>query len=175
MNGEIVNERVPAAGLPDQLRGFADACRRMALGEVTLQGETSLLTALSDEHAEQVFPLIREAVSNAHRHGLATRIEITWERAGSELRLAVTDDGFLFITGRRKNLFVTAYGRNVNPEWPESELLRFPEIAQAVVFGEARECNIAVIQPLDEQPESIAIPEQNLDPVAPAVAEHIGG
>ena len=28
-------------------------------------------------------------------------------------------------------------------------------------------------QPLDEQPEAIAIPEQNLDPVAPAVAEHI--
>ncbi len=31
------------------------------------------------------------------------------------------------------------------------------------------------LQPLDEQPESIAIPEQNLDPVAPAIAEHIGG
>jgi len=30
-------------------------------------------------------------------------------------------------------------------------------------------------QSLDEQPESVAIPEQNLDPVAPAVAEYIGG
>ena len=66
------------------------------------------------------------------------------------------EDGFLFLTGRRKNMFVTAYGRNVNPEWPESELLRFPEIAQAVVFGEAREHNVAVIQPASEQlPDSL--------------------
>jgi len=61
------------------------------------------------------------------------------------------DDGFLYLTGRRKNLFVTAYGRNVNPEWPESELVRFPEIAQAVVFGEALAHNVAVILPADEQ------------------------
>ncbi len=53
-------------------------------------------------------------------------------------------------------MFVTAYGRNVNPEWPESELIRFPEIAQAVVFGEAREHNVAVIQPANEQlPDTI--------------------
>jgi hypothetical protein len=31
------------------------------------------------------------------------------------------------------------------------------------------------LQSLDEQPESVAIPEQNLDPVTPVVAEHIGG
>jgi long-subunit acyl-CoA synthetase (AMP-forming) len=56
-------------------------------------------------------------------------------------------DGFLHLTGRRRNAFITAYGRNVNPEWPESELSRFPEIAQAIVFGEAREHNVAIIQP----------------------------
>ncbi len=56
-------------------------------------------------------------------------------------------DGFLHLTGRSRNAFITAYGRNVNPEWPESELSRFPEIAQAVVFGEAREHNVAIIQP----------------------------
>jgi len=68
----------------------------------------------------------------------------------------IDDDGFLHLTGRRKNMFVTAYGRNVNPEWPESELIRFPEIAQAVVFGEAREHNVAVIQPANEQlPDTI--------------------
>jgi long-chain acyl-CoA synthetase len=63
----------------------------------------------------------------------------------------IDDDGFLYLTGRRKNLFITAYGRNVNPEWPESELIRFPEIAQAVVFGEAREHNVAVILPANDK------------------------
>jgi len=56
-------------------------------------------------------------------------------------------DGYLHLTGRRRNAFITAYGRNVNPEWPESELSRFPEIAHAIVFGEAREHNVAIIQP----------------------------
>jgi long-subunit acyl-CoA synthetase (AMP-forming) len=56
-------------------------------------------------------------------------------------------DGFLHLTGRRRNAFITAYGRNVNPEWPESELSRFPEITHAVVFGEALEYNVAIIQP----------------------------
>jgi long-subunit acyl-CoA synthetase (AMP-forming) len=59
----------------------------------------------------------------------------------------IDTDGFLHLTGRRRNAFITAYGRNVNPEWPESELSRFPEITQAVVFGEARENNVAIIQP----------------------------
>jgi long-subunit acyl-CoA synthetase (AMP-forming) len=70
----------------------------------------------------------------------------------------IDDDGFLHLTGRRKNMFVTAYGRNVNPEWPESELICFPEIAQAVVFGEAREHNVAVIQPLNDK-----LPDQFID------------
>lgn len=57
------------------------------------------------------------------------------------------DDGFVYITGRRRNVFITAFGRNVSPEWVESELLAHPEIAQAVVWGEARADNIALIVP----------------------------
>lgn len=54
-------------------------------------------------------------------------------------------DGFIHITGRKKNVFITAYGRNVSPEWVESELLQEPPIRQAAVFGEARPWNVAVI------------------------------
>lgn len=59
------------------------------------------------------------------------------------------DDGYLYVTGRKKNLFITSYGRNVTPEWPEAELLAQPEIAQACVFGEGRPTNTAVIVPAD--------------------------
>jgi long-chain acyl-CoA synthetase len=53
-------------------------------------------------------------------------------------------DGYVHITGRRKHLFITAFGRNVSPEWVESELLQHPAFAQAVVHGEARPFNIAI-------------------------------
>ncbi|OHE83376.1 MAG: long-chain acyl-CoA synthetase, partial [Lysobacterales bacterium RIFOXYA1_FULL_69_10] len=57
------------------------------------------------------------------------------------------EDGFVHITGRRKNVFITAFGRNVSPEWVESELLAHPAIAQAVVWGEAQADNVAVVVP----------------------------
>lgn len=56
-------------------------------------------------------------------------------------------DGFLYITGRKKSAFATAYGRNVSPEWVESELVSDPRIAQAAIFGEGQPFNVAVLVP----------------------------
>ncbi len=66
-------------------------------------------------------------------------------------------DGFLSISGRKSNLLITAFGRNVAPEWVESELLAQPEIGQAVVFGEgaAELCAILVPSRGDLPPEAI--------------------
>lgn len=47
-------------------------------------------------------------------------------------------DGHLHLSGRRKHLLITSYGRNIAPEWIEAVLLAQPEIAQAVVAGESR-------------------------------------
>ena len=55
------------------------------------------------------------------------------------------DDGFLVLHGRKKHQFVTAFGRNVNPEWVETELTQQAPIAQAWVHGEALAANVAVI------------------------------
>lgn len=57
------------------------------------------------------------------------------------------DDGYLYLTGRKKNLFITSYGRNVAPEWVERELCVQPGIAQAAVFGDGKPWNVAVIVP----------------------------
>lgn len=56
-------------------------------------------------------------------------------------------DGYLHLTGRKRNIFITSFGRNVAPEWVERELTIQPAIAQAAVFGEARPWNAAIIVP----------------------------
>lgn len=61
---------------------------------------------------------------------------------------ALDADGYLYVSGRKKNQFVTSFGRNVNPEWPESLLLQSRLLRQAVVFGEALPANVAVIVPM---------------------------
>lgn len=56
-------------------------------------------------------------------------------------------EGFLTLYGRKKHQFITAYGRNVNPEWVEAELIQQPSIAQAWLYGEALPGNLAVLVP----------------------------
>lgn len=55
------------------------------------------------------------------------------------------EDGYLYITGRKKTAYATAFGRNVSPEWVESELTATAVLLQAAVFGEGREHNVAVL------------------------------
>lgn len=74
-------------------------------------------------------------------------IETTWLPTGD--LGAFDDDGYLTIKGRKKNQFVTSYGRNVNPEWVEAELTQPGIIGQAFVQGEAMPCNVALLWPLD--------------------------
>lgn len=54
-------------------------------------------------------------------------------------------DGFVYVRGRVKNLFITSMGRNITPEWVESELTSEPEILQAMVSGEAQPYPVALI------------------------------
>lgn len=57
----------------------------------------------------------------------------------------VDADGFVHLTGRKRHIYVTAFGRNVAPEWVEGELTQEPAITQAAVFGEGRDRNVAVV------------------------------
>jgi len=55
------------------------------------------------------------------------------------------EDGYLFITGRIKQIIVSSFGRNISPEWVESNSASEPEIHQIAVFGEAQPHLSAVI------------------------------
>jgi len=50
----------------------------------------------------------------------------------------IDEAGRLWIEGRKSNLIVTSFGRNVSPEWVEAALLAQPDIAQAVVHGDGK-------------------------------------
>ncbi|MGL5226414.1 MAG: AMP-dependent synthetase/ligase [Aeromonas sp.] len=76
------------------------------------------------------------------------------------------DDGYLYLTGRKKNVQITAFGRNFSPEWVEAEAQLCPAIARIVVFGDGQPANVALIQPLPgkeaELPSQIAALNQRL-------------
>lgn len=48
------------------------------------------------------------------------------------------DQGFLHLAGRRKHLLITSYGRNISPEWVESQVQAHPGIRDCLVLGDAR-------------------------------------
>jgi long-chain acyl-CoA synthetase len=58
-------------------------------------------------------------------------------------------DGYVYINGRAKNQLITSFGRNLSPEWVESELLAGPLLQQAVVIGDARPWCVALLWPRD--------------------------
>lgn len=66
-------------------------------------------------------------------------------------------EGYLYVTGRKKNLLITSFGRNVSPEWPESLLLEWPEVTQAVVFGDGQAKISALLYAADAQTRDAAL------------------
>jgi long-subunit acyl-CoA synthetase (AMP-forming) len=59
----------------------------------------------------------------------------------------IDEDGFVYVRGRTRNIFITSLGRNVSPEWVESELAHEPVIRHAIAFGEAQPAVTALLSP----------------------------
>ncbi len=66
------------------------------------------------------------------------------------------EDGFLVITDRKKNIIVTAGGKNVAPQKIEGKLVNSRYIEQAVVIGDKRKFCSALIVPTFETLEKFA-------------------
>ena len=57
----------------------------------------------------------------------------------------VDKDGFFYVRGRIRNIFITSLGRNVAPEWIEREITQRLPQSQVMVFGEARPYPVALV------------------------------
>ena len=90
----------------------------------------------------------------------ATRetLEDGWLHTGDLGRL--DEDGFLYITGRKKDIIITAGGKNITPANLENGLKQARWISQAVVIGDRRPYLIALLT-LDAEE-------------APALAQQLG-
>jgi acyl-CoA synthetase (AMP-forming)/AMP-acid ligase II len=73
----------------------------------------------------------------------------------------VDNDGYVHIEGRKKNVLITSFGRNVSPEWVETVLRSSPSVREAVVFGNGQPQLSAVIWPMNAR--------SNADDVARAI------
>ncbi|MEU8544122.1 AMP-binding protein [Streptomyces sp. NPDC048717] len=56
-----------------------------------------------------------------------------WLHTGDLAR--VDEDGYITITGRKKNVIITSAGRNVAPEWVEAQYARLPFVRATAVVG----------------------------------------
>jgi long-chain acyl-CoA synthetase len=84
----------------------------------------------------------------------------------------VDDDGFLFINGRKKDIIITAGGKNITPANLENGLKQNRWISQAVVIGDRRPYLIALIT-LDPEEVPRFAEEHGLAPEAVADSEQM--
>jgi len=75
------------------------------------------------------------------------------QHAGADSEFATGDlgeidpDGYVYVAGRIKNLIIDAYGRNLSPEWIESEIGQEPGIGKVVAFGDACSRIVGLVVP----------------------------
>jgi long-chain acyl-CoA synthetase len=61
---------------------------------------------------------------------------------------SIDEDGYVTINGRSKNMIISSFGRNISPEWVESELMAGNRFAQVIVLGDSRPMCVALVLPV---------------------------
>lgn len=134
LQGYGLTETAPIAALTPEFEpkigsaGKAVVCAELKIdnpnengeGEVLIKSETLMLGYYEDEEATDDVIKVDEEGNR-------------WFHSGDVGYL--DDDGFLFITGRSKNVIVTQNGKNIYPEEIELMLGNIPEIKECMVYG----------------------------------------
>ena len=84
----------------------------------------------------------------------------------------LTPDGFVVITGRKKDLIITSSGKNITPANLESALRETRYISEAVVFGDNRPYLVAIVTPNRDEVRKLAN-GLGLDPDPAALASDL--
>jgi long-chain acyl-CoA synthetase len=82
------------------------------------------------------------------------------------------DDGFLFINGRKKDIIITAGGKNITPANLENGLKQSRWISQAIVIGDRRPYLVALVT-LDPEELPAFAEQHNLRPEDVAASEEM--
>ena len=102
-----------------------------------------------------------------HKNDEATESSFTddgWYATGDLGR--IEPDGFIYITGRKKDLIITAGGKNVSPAPIEEAIQRSPIVSHALVLGDKRPFISAIIT-LDADTLGSWLKDNGLDPSMP--------
>ena len=134
LQGYGLTETAPIAALTPEFQtkvgsaGKAVICAKLKIdnpnengeGEILIKSETLMLGYYEDEEATNEVIEIDEKGDR-------------WFHSGDVGYL--DNDGFLYITGRSKNVIVTQNGKNIYPEEIELLLSKIPEIKECMVYG----------------------------------------
>lgn len=109
-------------------------------------GSVVALNTSKDQHADsvgRVLPHCKVSIENSEIivtepcHLGYLREPDSWHpKAVRTGDIGALENGWLKIDGRQKNVLITSFGRNVSPEWVESELMSMPLLSHCMVVGD---------------------------------------
>jgi long-chain acyl-CoA synthetase len=85
---------------------------------------------------------------------------------------SIDEDGYVFITGRKKDIIITAGGKNLTPANLENDMKQTRWVSQAVMYGDRRPYPVMLVT-LDEEQVVPWAKEQGIDDTSTAaLAQH---